>query len=136
MSRRRWYAGQAPVSFEVEVGSESHRITWTKGRLVLHDHDVEAESVLKALGASQHQIQFIFLSEGLVLVTTSGLAGIGLGEAGVVLIRLLYPGFPAFVPAWIVVTAFISAVVTGAVFSLLPAKRAAHLDPVVALARR
>lgn len=50
MSRRRWYAGQAPVSFEVEVGSESHRITWTKGRLVLHDHDVEAESVLKALG--------------------------------------------------------------------------------------
>lgn len=50
MSRRRWYAGQATVSFEVEVGSRRHRITWTKGRLVLHDHDVEAESVLKALG--------------------------------------------------------------------------------------
>lgn len=92
--------------------------------------------VLKALGASQHQIQFIFLSESVVLATTSGLAGIVLGEAGVVLIRLLYPGFPAFVPAWIVVTAFISAVATGAIFSLLPAKRAAHLDPVLALARR
>lgn len=92
--------------------------------------------VLKALGASQHQIQFMFLSEGVVLATTSGLAGILLGEAGVVLIRLLYPAFPAFVPAWIIMAAFISAVVTGAIFSLLPAKRAAHLDPVVALARR
>ena len=50
MSRRRWYAAHAPVSFEVEVGSECHRITWAMGRVILHDHDLETESVLKALG--------------------------------------------------------------------------------------
>ena len=92
--------------------------------------------VLKALGASQRQIRAIFLSEGVVLSATSGLAGIILGEAGVVLIRKLYPTFPAFVPVSIVLIAFASAVITGTIFSLLPARRAALLDPIVALARR
>jgi putative ABC transport system permease protein len=92
--------------------------------------------LLKALGASHQQIRTIFVSEGLVLSATSGLGGIILGEAGVVLIRALYPTFPAFVPVWIISLAFISAVITGATFSLLPARRAALLDPVVALARR
>jgi putative ABC transport system permease protein len=92
--------------------------------------------ILKALGASQRQIRTIFLSEGLVLSASSGLAGILVGEAGVVLIRAIYPSFPAFVPAWIVSLTFVSAVITGAVFSLLPARRAALLDPILALARR
>lgn len=92
--------------------------------------------LLKALGASQHQIRTIFLSEGVVLSATSGLAGIILGGLGVVLIRTLYPAFPEFVPPWIVSLALVSAVLTGTIFSLLPAKRAALLDPIVALARR
>jgi putative ABC transport system permease protein len=92
--------------------------------------------ILKALGASQRQIRTIFVSEGLVLSATSGLGGLVLGEAGVVLIRTLYPAFPAFVPFWIISLAFTSAVITGALFSLLPARRAALLDPVIALARR
>ncbi|MGZ4895974.1 MAG: ABC transporter permease [Candidatus Angelobacter sp.] len=92
--------------------------------------------VLKALGASQRQIRVIFLSEGVVLSATSGLAGVILGEAGVMFMRKLYPSFPAFVPPSIVLIAFVSAVVTGTIFSLLPARRAALLDPIVALARR
>jgi len=92
--------------------------------------------LLKALGASQPQIRNIFLSEALVLAATSGVLGVLAGEAGVVLIRILYPAFPAFVPAWVIGAALVSALITGTLFSLLPARRAAQLDPILALARR
>lgn len=92
--------------------------------------------LLKALGASQPQIRNIFLSEALVLAATSGVLGVLAGEAGVVLIRILYPAFPAFVPAWVIGAALVSALITGTLFSLLPARRAALLDPILALARR
>ncbi len=92
--------------------------------------------LLKALGASQPQIRNIFLSEALVLAATSGALGILAGQAGVALIRALYPAFPAFVPGWVMGAALMSALVTGTLFSLLPARRAAQLDPVQALARR
>lgn len=92
--------------------------------------------LLKALGASQRQIRRIFLSEGVVLSATSGLLGILVGEAGVAVLRVVYPLFPAFVPNWTLAAALIAAVVTGAVFSLLPSRRAAMLDPIQALARR
>lgn len=92
--------------------------------------------ILKALGASQRQIHNIFLSEGIVLSATSGLTGIVVGEGGVVLMRILYPSFPAFIPGWIIAVALLCAVITGALFSLLPARRAALLDPILALARR
>jgi putative ABC transport system permease protein len=92
--------------------------------------------LLKALGASQGQIRRIFLSEGLVLSATSGLLGIVVGEAGVAVLRLVYPSFPAYVPNWTVAAALIAAVATGTVFSLLPSRRAAMLDPIQALSRR
>lgn len=92
--------------------------------------------ILKALGASQRQIRTIFVFEGILLASISGMAGLAVGGAGILLIRSLYPAFPAFVPAWIAALAFVSAVITGGIFSLLPARRAALLDPVVALARR
>jgi hypothetical protein len=50
MGRRRWYEDRPPVSFEIDTGSGTHRLTWTRGSLVLHDHDVAAERVLQALG--------------------------------------------------------------------------------------
>lgn len=92
--------------------------------------------LLKALGASQPQIRNIFLSEAVVLAATSGVLGVLAGEAGVVVIRILYPAFPAFVPAWVIGAALVSALITGTLFSLLPARRAALLDPILALARR
>jgi putative ABC transport system permease protein len=92
--------------------------------------------LLKALGASQPQIRNIFLSEALVLAAASGALGILAGEAGVILIRVLYPVFPAAVPAWVVGAALASALITGSLFSFLPARRAAQLDPILALARR
>ncbi len=52
MTGRRWYQDRQTVSFEVETGGTSHRITWRRGRLVLHDHDLAAEQVLLALGGA------------------------------------------------------------------------------------
>jgi len=92
--------------------------------------------LLKALGASQPQIRNIFLSEALVLAAASGALGILAGEAGVIVIRALYPVFPAAVRPWVVGAALASALITGTLFSFLPARRAAKLDPILALARR
>lgn len=50
MSRSRWCAGRPALRFELDTGSDHHRISWVRGSLVLHDHDVEAERVLEALG--------------------------------------------------------------------------------------
>ncbi len=50
MSGRHWYQDREPVSFEVETGSAAHRVTWRRGKLILHDHDLAAERVLLALG--------------------------------------------------------------------------------------
>jgi putative ABC transport system permease protein len=37
---------------------------------------------------------------------------------------------------WAIVTAILVAIITGVLFSILPARRAAQLDPVLALARK
>jgi hypothetical protein len=50
VSRRHWYDGRPAISFRLKAGPDYHRITWGRGRLVLHDHDLEAERVLQALG--------------------------------------------------------------------------------------
>jgi hypothetical protein len=50
VSRSRWCAARPALRFELDTGSASHRVSWVRGSLVLHDHDVEAERVLEALG--------------------------------------------------------------------------------------
>ena len=48
----------------------------------------------------------------------------------------LYPALPATPPPWAVVAAFSLSVAVGAVFGVLPARRATRLDPVAALSGR
>jgi putative ABC transport system permease protein len=92
--------------------------------------------LLKAVGAAPGQIRALFFAEAVVLSFIGAAAGLALGVAGNALIVRLYPILPAVPPLWAVAAALIIAVATGVLFSILPARRAARLDPVMALSRR
>jgi len=92
--------------------------------------------LLKAVGASPEQIRLLFFAEAAVLSALGALVGAALGEVGSFAIRQVYPELPAFAPGWAVAAALGTAVASGILFSLLPARRAARLDAALALARR
>jgi putative ABC transport system permease protein len=89
--------------------------------------------LLKALGAPSAEIHRLFLAEALWLSLAGGIAGFILGQFGSLLIRLAYPQLPAWPPVWANIAGVGVAFVTGLLASLIPAARAARLDPVRAL---
>ena len=92
--------------------------------------------LLKALGARGSQITALFLAEAVLLSAAGALAGLLFGYAANWVIGRVYPALPVGAPLWAVVLAVVIAVASGVVFGLMPARRAARLDPVVALAGR
>ena len=92
--------------------------------------------LLKALGATGRTIRGAFLTEAALLSGAGALVGLGLGHAGAWVLRQLYPVLPAFPPDWAVLAGLATALGTGLLFGVLPARRAARLDPIQALARR
>lgn len=91
--------------------------------------------LLKAIGANAGTIRLIFLTEAVMLSLGGAAVGYVLGQAGAAVIRQLYPTLPAFPPDWAVLAGLITAIGTGLLFGVLPARRAARLDPVQALSR-
>ncbi|MBI4420783.1 MAG: FtsX-like permease family protein, partial [Gemmatimonadetes bacterium] len=88
--------------------------------------------VRKAMGATRREILWQFLVEAATLTLLGGAIGIGIGMGtGEVLKRAL--GFESGVPLWSAVVATLVSVGIGLIFGLLPANRAARLDPVEAL---
>jgi putative ABC transport system permease protein len=88
--------------------------------------------IRKAMGATRREILWQFLVEAATLTLTGGAAGIVVGlAAGEGLKRLL--GFESGVPIWSAAVATAVSIAIGLVFGLLPASRAAKLDPVEAL---
>jgi putative ABC transport system permease protein len=92
--------------------------------------------LLKALGAGRGQILAAFLAEAVLLSSAGGLLGLAVGWAAVRVLVAVFPALPASPPPWAVASAFSLSVAVGAVFGVLPARRATRLDPVVALAGR
>lgn len=88
--------------------------------------------VRKALGATRREIMWQFLIEAATLTFLGGAIGIGVGlAAGQILKSVL--GLTSGVPVWSAVVATSVSVGVGVVFGVLPAARAARLDPVEAL---
>jgi putative ABC transport system permease protein len=104
--------------------------------LVSVSERVPEVGLLKALGATRGQIMTVFLVEASILSTVGGLLGLLLGYAGGGAIMFMWPAFPVQAPTWAVGGALAIAVLVGVTFGLLPARRAARLDPVASLARR
>ena len=92
--------------------------------------------LLKALGASGREILILILIEALLLSCLGGVIGLGVGQLGSWGIRAAFPQLAAYPPNWAIIASLLVAVITGIIFSLLPARQAARLDPVMALSRR
>jgi putative ABC transport system permease protein len=88
--------------------------------------------VRKALGATRATILWQFLVEAVTLTGIGAIIGLVLGTGAAVLIKSVTP-VAASVPPLAVVAALATSCVTGVLFGMLPAAKAAKLDPVVAL---
>jgi putative ABC transport system permease protein len=88
--------------------------------------------VRKALGATRMTILWQFLVEAVTLTATGAMVGLVLGWLVAMLVKAATP-IAASVPPMAVVAALGVSALTGIAFGMLPAMRAAKLDPVAAL---
>ena len=88
----------------------------------------------KALGATPRQILWLYLSEAAVISTAGGVLGLAVGMGLAAIIHLLVPSLPVRTPMIYVILALGVSLTVGLVSGILPARRAAALDPVEALA--
>jgi putative ABC transport system permease protein len=88
--------------------------------------------VRKALGATKGTILWQFLVEAATLTVIGASTGLLIGGGLAYLIRRFTP-VEATIPPMAIVAALVTSAITGIVFGLLPAFRAARLDPVEAL---
>jgi len=142
--------GFLPILEDVEL---SHRLRRAGYRLLIdpnlrvrHDFGFGlAGSLRNAARKTRHWVRYSVRNSDLLadsgtasrgLKTAGALAGLAVGYAVNWVIGRVYPALPVGAPAWAVALAMLIAVASGVVFGLMPARRAARLDPVVALAGR
>ena len=89
--------------------------------------------LLVALGAPRRTVLLLFLGEAVALSALGGVAGLVVGIGLAQLLHLLLPALPVHTPLQFVLLAEALAVVIGLAAGVLPARRAATLDPVDAL---
>jgi len=89
--------------------------------------------LLRAIGATRQRIMLLFLGEAAVLAALGGIAGLalGLGISGILAVAV--PALPVHTPWSYAIAAEISAILIGLIAGVMPARRAAMLDPLEAL---
>jgi putative ABC transport system permease protein len=88
--------------------------------------------VRKALGAKRGDVLMQFLMESSLLALIGGFIGVNLGVGAALGISALI-GFPAAVAIWSIFAGLAVALSVGVFFGVYPARKAADLDPIVAL---
>jgi putative ABC transport system permease protein len=88
--------------------------------------------VRKALGATSRNILFQFLIEAVVLCILGGAIGVALGGGGAMLLSKV-ANFNTEISSQSVILAFAFSAAVGVIFGVWPARRAAKLDPIMAL---
>ena len=86
----------------------------------------------RAVGARRRDILFQFVVEAASLSLAGGLIGSVMGILGGMLLSRL-TGWPTVLSPWAILLAWGVALVVGVLFGAYPARRAARLDPIVAL---
>ncbi|MEE8093767.1 MAG: ABC transporter permease [Gammaproteobacteria bacterium] len=89
--------------------------------------------LLRAVGAERRRISQLFLGEAVLLAGIGGIAGLVVGLSIVGLVHLTVPAMPANIAPVYVVLAETIAVIIGMIAGVLPARRAATLEPLEAL---
>jgi len=89
--------------------------------------------LLKAIGAKNNQINHLFITEAIILSGSGALLGLVLGHTVTQILKVAFPTFNFLPPLWASFVSLLVALISGVVFGLLPARRAAKLDPVIAL---
>ncbi len=91
--------------------------------------------LLRAVGATAGQVYRLLLFESVLLAGLGGALGAGIGLTLVLVAPLILPGLPVRVEPNYLVAALLISTTTGLLSGLLPARRAASVDPVDALHR-
>jgi putative ABC transport system permease protein len=87
----------------------------------------------RAIGASRGQVAALFLAESAGVALAGGVAGLALGFGIGAALRWLVPGLPVETPFGFVAAALATSLAVGLLSGVLPARRAAGLDPIEAL---
>ncbi|ACK72864.1 protein of unknown function DUF214 [Gloeothece citriformis PCC 7424] len=86
----------------------------------------------KAVGAQEQDIMTQFLIEAVILATTGGMIGIFVSIGGIIIAETFFSMVLTISPEAIIIAMGVSGAI-GLFFGVVPAKRAAKLDPIVAL---
>ncbi len=89
--------------------------------------------LLRAIGAEQKTIFFLFMGEALVLAAVGGIIGILFGIMITQMISILLPDLPVYLAWKYIVVAFCVAILIGLIAGILPAMKAARLSPLETL---
>ncbi len=89
--------------------------------------------IRKAIGATKGAIVLQFLLEAMTLTFFGGIIGVIVAVGISNLIMLLIPSIPAQVPLWAILAGLGTSIGVGLIFGVLPARKAARLDPIECL---